>query len=195
MPACAALDSGNFNQRLGASMGTEHVRGQVDDLAESTWALAVMCASAESGLLTAIASPQRVEEAAETSGMPVEIAARVLEVLVALGFARRSGDIYESVDRGPNRRGDLRPRLPATGVPVRRCLQPRPGNRFVGAAPRRQLILPAISVQATTSASRSHGKTQSMFGSADGGFVWGHLAECMFFGGSTCLDPAEQFDA
>jgi hypothetical protein len=79
-------------------MGTEKIGGQVDDLAESTWAFAVLCASAESGLLAALASPQRVEEAAETSGMPAEIAARVLDVLVALRFARRSGDSYESVD-------------------------------------------------------------------------------------------------
>jgi 2-polyprenyl-3-methyl-5-hydroxy-6-metoxy-1,4-benzoquinol methylase len=83
---------------LGASMGTEDVGGQVDDLAESTWAFAVVCASAESGLLAALASPQRVDEAAKTAGMPVEIAVRVLDVLVALGFARRSGDTYESVD-------------------------------------------------------------------------------------------------
>jgi hypothetical protein len=64
-------------------MGTEKIGGQVDDLAESTWAFAVLCASAESGLLAALASPQRVEEAAETSGMPAEIAARVLDVLVS----------------------------------------------------------------------------------------------------------------
>jgi SAM-dependent methyltransferase len=79
-------------------MGTEDVGGRVDDLVESTWAFAVVCAGAESGLLAALASPQRVEEAAEIAGMPVEIAARVLDVLVALGFARRSGDTYESVD-------------------------------------------------------------------------------------------------
>jgi hypothetical protein len=39
-----------------------------------------------------------VEEAAETAHMPVEIAAPVLDVLVALGFARQSGDTYQSVD-------------------------------------------------------------------------------------------------
>jgi predicted O-methyltransferase YrrM len=87
------------NSRIwGADMSTDDVRGRVDDLAESTWAFAVLCASAESGLLGALASPRRVEEVAEAGGMPVEIAARVLDVLVALGFARRSGDIYESVD-------------------------------------------------------------------------------------------------
>jgi 2-polyprenyl-3-methyl-5-hydroxy-6-metoxy-1,4-benzoquinol methylase len=78
-------------------MGTDDVGGLVDDLAESTWAFAVLCASAESGLLAALASPRRVEEAAAAGGMPVDIAARVLDVLVALGFARRSGDVYESV--------------------------------------------------------------------------------------------------
>jgi 2-hydroxy-4-(methylsulfanyl)butanoate S-methyltransferase len=79
-------------------MGTDNVRGRVDDLAESTWAFAVLCASAESGLLAALVSPRRVEEAAAAVGMPVDIAARVLDVLVALGFARRSGDVYESID-------------------------------------------------------------------------------------------------
>jgi hypothetical protein len=42
---------------------------------------------AGSGLLVALASPRRVEEVSEAGGMPVEIAARVLDVLVALGFA------------------------------------------------------------------------------------------------------------
>jgi hypothetical protein len=42
---------------------------------------------AESGLLVALASPRRVEEVSEAGGTPVEIAARVLDVLVALGFA------------------------------------------------------------------------------------------------------------
>jgi hypothetical protein len=58
----------------------------------------VLCASAESGLLAALASPRRAEEAAETAGMPVEIASPVLEVLIVLGFARRSGDRYEAVE-------------------------------------------------------------------------------------------------
>ena len=79
-------------------MRTDDVRGRVDDLAESTWAFAVLCASAESGLLAALASPRRVAEAAETVGMSVEVTARVLDVLVALGFARRIGDRYEAVD-------------------------------------------------------------------------------------------------
>jgi predicted O-methyltransferase YrrM len=79
-------------------MGTDDLRGRVDDLADSTWAFSALCASAESGLLAALASPRQVEEAAETAGMPVEITARVLDVLVALGFARRTGDTYEAVD-------------------------------------------------------------------------------------------------
>ena len=78
-------------------MSTDDVRGRIDDLAESTWAFALLCASAESGLLVALASPQRVEEAAGAAGMPVDITARVLDVLVALGFARRSGETYEAV--------------------------------------------------------------------------------------------------
>jgi hypothetical protein len=40
--------------------------------------------------------PWRAEEAAETAGRPVEIAAPVLEVLIVLGFARRSGDRDEA---------------------------------------------------------------------------------------------------
>ena len=62
-------------------MCTDDVRGQLDDLAESTWAFAALCASAESGLLAALASPRRMAEAAETVGMPVEITARMLSAL------------------------------------------------------------------------------------------------------------------
>jgi len=86
-------------KNLGADMGTDDVRGRVDGLAESMWAFAVLCATAESGLLAGLASPRQVEEAAETAHMPVDIAARLLDVLVALGFAARSGDTYQSVDR------------------------------------------------------------------------------------------------
>jgi hypothetical protein len=93
-PAPAAIPVKN----LGAHIDTNDVRGRIDDLGDSTWAFAVLCASAESGLLAALASPRRVNEAAETAGLPVDIAARILEVLVALGFVRRSGDGYESVD-------------------------------------------------------------------------------------------------
>jgi hypothetical protein len=52
--------------------------------------LAVLCASAESGLLVALASPRRVEELAEAGGTPVEIAARVLDVLVAFWLHARA---------------------------------------------------------------------------------------------------------
>jgi predicted O-methyltransferase YrrM len=105
MLAGTACDAGlrwhsalSHSRKNRGDMGTDDVRGRVNDLAESTWAFAVVCASAESGLLGGLASPRRVEEAAETAGMPVEIAARVLDVLVALGFAGRSGDTYQSVD-------------------------------------------------------------------------------------------------
>jgi precorrin-6B methylase 2 len=79
-------------------MGGDEVRGRMDDLAESTWAYAVLSASAESGLLGTLSTPRRVEDAAESAGLPVEIAARLLDVLVALGFVRRRGDAYECVD-------------------------------------------------------------------------------------------------
>ena len=80
------------------STASDDIRGRIDDLADFTWAFATLCASAESGLLAALSSPRRVEEAAEIGGMPVEIAARVLDLLVALGFARRSGGTYVCVD-------------------------------------------------------------------------------------------------
>jgi hypothetical protein len=55
----------------------------------------VLCASAESGRARR-ACLAAAEEAAETAGIPVEIAAPVL-VLIVLGFARRSGDRYEAL--------------------------------------------------------------------------------------------------
>jgi hypothetical protein len=44
---------------------------------------------AESGLLIALASPRRVEEVSEAAGSPVEIAARVLDVLCRARVCRR----------------------------------------------------------------------------------------------------------
>lgn len=79
-------------------MSGDDVRGQMNDLAESTWAFAVLCAGAESGLLTALASPRRAEDAAASVSMPVEMTVRLLDVLVALGFVRRDEDVYECVD-------------------------------------------------------------------------------------------------
>ena len=92
-----------------ADLNTEDVRGRLDDLAESSWGFAVVSASAECGLLASLASPRSVDEAAEAGGIPPEVAERVLDVLVALGFARRHGNTYVAVD-------GLQPMLTADGV-------------------------------------------------------------------------------
>lgn len=85
------------------------VRARLDELAEAAWGLAVVSASAECGLLARLSTPARVDQAAEVAGMPVELAERVLDVLVVLGFARRLGDSYLAVDQ-------LRPMLTDEGV-------------------------------------------------------------------------------
>ena len=90
-------------------MDSDDVRVRLEDLAETTWGLAVVAASAESGLLAALGSPCRVDEAAEAGGIPSELAGRLLDVLVALGFARRHGEAYVAVD-------GLRPMLTDDGV-------------------------------------------------------------------------------
>jgi predicted O-methyltransferase YrrM len=90
-------------------MDSDDVRLRLEDLDEMTWGLAVVAACVESGLLAALGSPRRVDEAAEAGGIPSELAGRVLDVLVALGFARRTGEAYVAV-------GGLRPMLTDDGV-------------------------------------------------------------------------------
>jgi predicted O-methyltransferase YrrM len=58
----------------------------------------VVSASAESGLLAALSTPRRVDEAAEAAAITVELAQRMLDVLIAVGVARRDGDAYVAVD-------------------------------------------------------------------------------------------------
>jgi predicted O-methyltransferase YrrM len=90
-------------------MERDDVRVRLEDLAEMSWGLAVVAASAASGLLAALGSPRRVDEAAAAGGVPSELAGRILDVLVALGFARRHGEAYVAVD-------GLRPMLTDDGV-------------------------------------------------------------------------------
>ena len=71
---------------------------ELDDLADSTWALAVLAASAECGLLASISAPATAEEASEQAGMSVDLARRMLDVLVALDFAHRPGDEYVAAE-------------------------------------------------------------------------------------------------
>ena len=73
-------------------MGGDAVRRGLDGLTESTWGLAVLSAVAECGMLARLAAPLRVGEAAEIAGLPADLAGRMLDVLVALGFVRRQGD-------------------------------------------------------------------------------------------------------
>ena len=71
---------------------------ELDDIADSTWALAVLAASAECGLLASISAPATAEEASEQAGMSVDLARRMLDVLVALDFAHRPGDEYVAAE-------------------------------------------------------------------------------------------------
>ena len=58
----------------------------------------MLSAVAECGLLARLAAPLRVGEAAEAGGLPADLAGRLLDVLVSLGFVRRHGGGYVAVD-------------------------------------------------------------------------------------------------
>lgn len=92
-----------------AAVPTDEIRARLEDLAEGAWGLAVVSASAECGLLACLLSPRSLDDIAEAAGMSGEVAERVLDVLVAIGVARRDGSTYEGVER-------LKPMLTGEGL-------------------------------------------------------------------------------
>jgi len=78
------------------------VTAKLDDavarLSESVWALGAVCAALDSGLAAALAEPAGVPDLARRTGLSVELAGRLLDVLEALGLASRDGGSWEGAE-------------------------------------------------------------------------------------------------
>jgi SAM-dependent methyltransferase len=68
------------------------------DLSAGVWGVAVVTACAELGMLEALREPTGVEAVAAGARVPPRVAERLLDVLVALGFAERRGEAYVATE-------------------------------------------------------------------------------------------------
>lgn len=101
---------------------------RIASLSTPVWELAALAAAVESGLVAALDEPREVGELGERAGLPVAVAAALLDVLAAMELAEREGDRWvasaelEPATRGP-RLGALRDDLCA-----RRCCRRTPSS-------------------------------------------------------------------
>jgi SAM-dependent methyltransferase len=72
----------------------EQVSGLIAELSASAWALASLDACLESGLLESLSEPRSPAELSERTGVPAALAEALLDLLVALGLVRRTGDAF-----------------------------------------------------------------------------------------------------
>jgi SAM-dependent methyltransferase len=72
----------------------EQVDGLVAELSASAWALASLDACLEAGLLECLTEPRSPAELSERTGVPAALAEALLDMLVALGLARRAGGAF-----------------------------------------------------------------------------------------------------
>ena len=125
-------------------------------LSTPTWTLAALAASVESGLVAALDEPREVGELAERTGLPVAVAAALVDVLATMELAERIGEHWvagaelEPVMREPRlgaaarrpahdpaagprprhrRRASSRTRSAAGATPTRTCSRRRGGSR------------------------------------------------------------------
>jgi 2-polyprenyl-3-methyl-5-hydroxy-6-metoxy-1,4-benzoquinol methylase len=68
----------------------------VNDLVNSTWALAALRVAIESGMLASLTEPRTVAFLSERAGMPAPLAESILDVAVALNLVQRDGDVFSS---------------------------------------------------------------------------------------------------
>jgi SAM-dependent methyltransferase len=64
---------------------------RIASLSIPTWTLAALAASVESGLVSALDEPREVGEIAERTGLPVAVAAALVDVLATIELVERSG--------------------------------------------------------------------------------------------------------
>jgi len=72
----------------------EEARRVIDDLSTSVWAFATVSAALEAGLLDRLAQPQPLGAISAHSGLDPSLVGPMLDVLVAVGLARRDGDVF-----------------------------------------------------------------------------------------------------
>ena len=72
----------------------EGARRVIDDLSTSVWAFATVTAALEAGLLDRLAQPQPLGAISAHTGMDPSLVEPMLDVLVAVGLARRDGDVF-----------------------------------------------------------------------------------------------------
>lgn len=73
---------------------SQQVRRVLDELHNSVWSFATLTAALEAGLLELLAEPQELGVLSAHSGLDPALAEGTLDVLVALGLARRDGGVF-----------------------------------------------------------------------------------------------------
>jgi predicted O-methyltransferase YrrM len=71
----------------------QEARRVIDELSSSVWAFAALTAALEAGLLELLAEPQQLGATSARSGLDPSLAEGILDVLMALGFVRRDGQV------------------------------------------------------------------------------------------------------
>jgi SAM-dependent methyltransferase len=74
----------------------EQVLGLLGTLSESVWSASALSAAVEAGFVEALAAPATAAEIGARTDAPTVLVERVLDVLVALGVVRRTGDRFEA---------------------------------------------------------------------------------------------------
>jgi precorrin-6B methylase 2 len=72
----------------------QQVRRVIDELSSSAWAFATLTAALEAGLLEQLVDPQELGATSARSGLDPSLTEGILDVVVALGFVRRDGQLF-----------------------------------------------------------------------------------------------------
>lgn len=73
---------------------SQEARRTIDDLSQSVWAFATLTTVLEAGLLEQLAEPQELGDTSAQSGLDPSLVEGMLDVLVALRFAHRDGQLF-----------------------------------------------------------------------------------------------------
>jgi SAM-dependent methyltransferase len=80
-------------------METTEVRQNIERLNGSIWAFSALCYAAEKGILQLLTEPRTLSYISERSSVPIFLAERILDMLVALKLASREEDVFVA-DKG-----------------------------------------------------------------------------------------------
>lgn len=76
---------------------SQEARRTIEDLSQSVWAFATLTTALEAGLLEQLAEPQELGDISAQSGLDPSLVEGMLDVLVALRFAHRDGQLFVSL--------------------------------------------------------------------------------------------------